>query len=434
MYSKCLCFPLLLFFLFIGCKSSDRQQDIFDPPTSNALPEGMYLVWEDDFNGTFLDRDKWSTHYYSIWDFMDKTNYEDFRADNLPQPAMEFTGHSIILKTDEKEPERAYWKNGRKISSIQTYDWNADKSYLDNRVGGFFEARIKRNATDDAQQVNGAFWFDSPGPDLKYYMEEGNSAFGVEGIRPRGQVFEIDMCEYLTTELVLHGNVSPDGEFEGNIGHHIEKGDFKDKWVVHSLLWTPAGLKFYLDGKLIKEWWDPNDIKSPNHMMNMFLGAYGNGGKVTLEADYIRYYQWELEPENKLPNPGFEYNGKLFPWEGKGEISESDKRSGKYGLILLPGDSIYQYVYVDHSRNYRLGLYGKGSDSLNVKVENITQVTGKTEDVFSDNYNLKNEYNQFELPFTAGKEYGNHMRTVKVTFTNQGTEKVLLDDLSVTEI
>lgn len=125
---------------------------------------------------------------------------------------------------------------------------------MDNALGGFFEARIRRDADKDAKKVNVAFWFDSPGPDLKYYLEKGRHAFGMNGIRPRGQLFEIDMYEYLSAEIVLHGNVAPDGKFERNIGYYIHSGDFKGKWVTHSLLWTPAGLKFYIDGVLVKEW------------------------------------------------------------------------------------------------------------------------------------------------------------------------------------
>lgn len=427
------------YFLFIigclfitGCQSSATSPEGFDPPTSGALPAGMNLVWEDDFNSDSLDRSKWSTNYYSIWDFMDRTNYEDFRADRLPQPAMEFTGHSLILRTDDQYPERAYWPSGRKISSIQTYDWNADRNFMDNRKGGFFEARIRRSATRDAKQVNGAFWFDSPGPDLRNYVEKGNYALGVEGVRPRGQVFEIDLCEYLTTELVLHGNVSPTGEFEGNIGHHIEKGDFNNRWVVHSMLWTPAGLKFYLDGRLIREWWDPKDIKSPNHTMNMFLGAYGNGGTVELEADYVRYYQWELEPGNELPNSGFEYDGQLFPWEGNAVVATETARTGKYGVTLAPGDSIWQYVYLEHSHTYNFGFWAKGEGPIMVRLENIKPVTGEAEDYRTKEYRLHPDFTRQQLELYTLPEYGDHLRTVKVTLINNSKAPVVIDDTSLT--
>lgn len=137
-----------------------------------------------------------------------KTNWEEFQTGTLPEPAIRFTGNSLILYTDNQNPAKAYWQSGgRKISSIQTYDWRSNKNLLGDKVGGYIEARIRRDATEDAQMVNTAFWFDSPGPDLKYYLQEGDIVNGVEGIRPAGQIYEIDMCEYLNTEIVLHGNV-----------------------------------------------------------------------------------------------------------------------------------------------------------------------------------------------------------------------------------
>lgn len=404
-----------------------------DIPTTDALPKGMKLVWNDEFNDNSLDTTKWFTNYYSILDYVYKTNFEDFRADNLPQPEMEFTGKSIILKVDENKPERAFWPNGRKVSSIQTYDWNSDKSKMDNSIGGYFEARIKRDATDSAKNVNGAFWLDSPGPDPRYFVEKGNNALGVEGIRPRGQVFEIDLCEYITTEVVLHGNVSAQGEFERNIGHHIEKGDFKNKWVTHGMLWTPAGLKFYIDGKLIREWWNQNDIKSPNHMMNMFFGAYGNDGTVSMEVDYVRYYQWDLKDGNHLPNGDFEYEGSLFPWEGTGKINQNSAHSGNYGLMLTPGDSISQYVYLEHSKPFILSYYGKGEGTISAQVENITLVTGAYEDINKSTANLESGFNKHQFDFVTNPEYGDHKRTIKVTFKNTGDNPIILDDIRIEE-
>ncbi|MCC8155548.1 MAG: glycoside hydrolase family 16 protein [Tannerellaceae bacterium] len=391
----------------------------------------MKLIWHDEFNGKTLDTTKWFTQYYSIFDFVAKANYEDFRKSTLPEPNMEFTGNSLILKTDDQLPDRPFMANGRKVSSIQTYDWNTNTSKLENKRGGYIEARIRRNATPDATQVNGAFWLDSPGPDARYFVEKGNHAHGVDGIRPSGQVFEIDLCEYITTEIVLHGNVSPEGKFLQNIGHHIVEGDFVNKWTTHGILWSPAGLKFYVDGELVREWRDPNDIKSPNHTMNILLGAYGNGGTVTVEADYIRYYNWDLQGDNELPNPGFEYHDELFPWEGKATISSSAAHTGKNGIILNPGDYIHQYVYLDHSREYELTWWGKGEGKVTTGIENIKAVTGESEKTEKDIFNHPPLFTEKRLTFNTLPEYGDHCRTVKVTFTNEGSTPLFLDDIEI---
>jgi hypothetical protein len=422
---------LFLICLITGVQGVCRDTD---PPTSAALPSGMEPVWSDEFNGTSLDKGKWFTDYYSTIDFVNKSNYEKLQSGNLPQPGIRFTGHSILLYTDSEVPTEAYTPEGRKISSIQTYDWKEDKLLLDNRLGGFIEARIKRSCTVDATMVNGAFWLDSPGPDAGYFMEKGNKAHNVTGIRPQGQVFEIDLCENLNTEIVLHGKVSPSGIFQHNIGHYPIKGDYVDKWVTHSMLWSPAGFKFYINGKLVKEDWDPHHIKSPNHAMNILLGIYAKGGVACMEVDYIRYYRWKLEGSNELPNPGFEYHDGLFPWEGSGQVTASSSRAGKHGVTLAAHDSIAQYVYLDHSRPYSLKLWHKGPGVITAKVENITQVSGNAEDCSGQVFKAGKGFRQDEVRFSTHPEYGNHKRTVKVTLINSGTTPISLDDITIEQV
>ncbi|MDR2001450.1 MAG: glycoside hydrolase family 16 protein [Prevotella sp.] len=439
-----------LFFVFIGfftltrsisSKPTDKiqydlslKEDIDNRPTSEALPAGMKLIWSDEFNGKSLDKSKWVTDYYSSIDFIERTNYEKLLNGELPQPGIRFTGHSIILITDDRIPTEPYFLSGRKVSSIQTYDWKEDKLLLDNSLGGFIEARIKRICTADATMVNGAFWLDSPGPDAKYFIEQGNTALGATGIRPRGQVFEIDLCENLNTEIVLHGNVSPEGIFEHNIGHFPIEGDYVNKWVTHSMLWSPAGFKFYIDGRLVKEDWNPHNIKSPNHAMNVFLGMYAKGGTASMEVDYIRYYRWKLKKLNELPNPGFEYYEGLFPWEGKGHIATLSSRTGKYGVELAAGDSIAQYVYLDHSCPYSMKFWTKGPGGITAIVENITQVSGSVANYTGSTFQVGQDFSRNEIRFSTSPEYGNHKRTVKVIFTNSGTSPISLDDITIEKI
>jgi len=419
----------IFLYLSSGCSPSKNILKEEGSSTSSALPAGMKLVWHDEFNGQELDSSKWFTQYYSQFDYISRTNWEDFQNNNLPEPAMKFTNSSIILYVDENTPERPYWKNGRRISSIQTYDWRTNKTKFDNRRGGYMEAKIRRNVKGNPTQVNGAFWLDSPGPDPRYFVEDGNEALGVKGIRPRGQVFEIDLCEYMTTEVVLHGNVSPEGRFERNIGHYIHKGDFLNKWVIHSMLWTPAGLKFFIDGREVREWWDPHDIKSPNHMMSIFLGAYGNEGEVSLECDYIRFYQWDTDENNEMPNAGFEYGSEIFPWEGLATTTEEKKNSGKRSAVLQPGDSLYQYVYVDPDKTYKLEYFSSGEGSLKVAIDHITPVTEQAEIIVSDRTNLEPRFTKNVVDFKSKPDHEGHVRTIKVKFENKGSSPAYIDDI-----
>lgn len=410
------------------CKANmQKHQNENEDVLPTAPIKGMRLVWNDEFNGRVLDTSKWFTQYYSTADFMEKMNWEEFQNGTLPEPAVKFTRNSIILYTDNQEPKETYWKSaGRKISSIQTYDWRLNKNLLGDKVGGYIEARIRRNATDDAQMVNTTFWFDSPGPDLKYFVEKGDTARDVVGIRPHGQIYEIDMCENLNTEIVLHGNVES-GVWKKCIAQYlIGDMDFKNKWVTHSLLWTPNSLKFYIDGVLKKEWSDPNDIKSPNHYMNVFFGAYGKEGTVSMEVDYIRFYQWGLENGNELPNGGFEYADDMYPWEGDGQIICDDVREGKQALSIAPGKQISQYVYVDHTAPYYLEYWSSGN--LEAKVENIVPVSGLAQDTFNKNTETTS-YEKSIINFSSKEEIGINKATVKISFYNKGQTTLLVDNV-----
>lgn len=416
----------LFLFPCMSC-SSDTDEWLDDEKPDDTVPvKGMKLVWNDEFNGTELDAGKWFTQYYSTLDFVSKTKWEQFQNGTLPGPAYKLTGNSIVLYIDEKKPEKAYWESsGRKISSIQTYDWRLNKNLLGDKVGGYIEARIRRNAAEGAQLINTAFWFDSPGPDAKYFMEERNTFQNTIGVRPRGQVFEIDMCEYLNTEIVLHGNVNSKGEYEHSIGKYlVDDVNFKNRWTTHALLWTPNSLKFYIDGKLKKEWSDPNDIKSPNHYMNIYFGAYGKGGTVSTEVDYVRFYQWNLEDGNELPNGNFEYSDGLYPWEGSAQIDKKNVKSGKQALSIAPGKQISQYVYVDHSSSYSLEYWSSGC--LEARVENIIPMVGKIHDTFQKETNF-DFYTKESILFSSKKETALNKATVKITFSNKGNTPVLVD-------
>jgi hypothetical protein len=349
---------------------------------------------------------------------------------------MSFNGRSIHLFTNDVVPVRSFYPaSGRKISSIQTYDWRKNENYLDNSRGGYFEVRVKRSSSGKPQGVNTAFWFDSPGPDLKYYLQQGTLLDGISGIRPAGQVFEIDVFENLDAQFVLHGHVDEHGAFQHNLATDIAEGfTHVDQWVTHGVLWTPSSIKHYINGKLIKAYDNKNQIYSPNHFMNVFLGSYGAGGSVDMEVDYIRGYQWPLLKGNELPNPGFDANKNLSPWEGTGELTSDVKRNGDHALLLNPGQYIEQYVYLNHSTAYQLELWMKGKSHLEATVQNVTQVSGVLDKGSKFEVSGANNFSVKTLKFKTGSEYLNHMKTVKVRFLNTGSSTVILDDVKVSKV
>jgi hypothetical protein len=404
-----------------------------DIASSGAVPAGMEIFWNDEFNDDLLNRNKWSTNYYSNIDYLKKDNLSLMQQDSLPQPGMTFNGHSINLFTNDSVPLKSFYpESGRKISSIQTYDWRTNENYLDNSHGGYFEVRVKRSSTGNSKGINTAYWFDSPGPDLKNYLQQGTILDGVKGIRPKGQVFEIDVFENLDAQFVLHGHVDEHGAFLHNLATDIAEGfTHVDQWVTHGILWTPSSIKHYINGKLIKSYDNKNQIYSPNHFMNVFLGSYGAGGQVNMEVDYIRAYNWRLENGNELPNPGFEANTTLLPWEGNGTLTAASARKGQYGLLLKPGQSIEQYVYLNNSKDYELTYWVKGKGKLKATVDNLKQVSGDVEQSKDQTITGKSDYTEQRLKFQTGKEYGDYMKTVRVKFANTGDTDLNMDDIEI---
>lgn len=402
-------------------------------PASAAVPKGMKIYWQDEFNDELLNRNKWFTNYYSNIDYLYKVNFDKMKGAKLPEAAYILNGKTINLFTSDSLPREVYdVKNDKKISSIQTYDWGTNENLLDNSRGGYFEVKVKRSSTGKPRGLNTAFWFDSPGPDLKYYLQQGTTLDGVKGIRPKGQVFEIDVFEYLNAQFVLHGHVDTNGKFLRNLNTHIAEG-YKhiDNWVVHGMLWTPTSIKHYINGDLIKEYADKNQVYSPNHFMNVLLGSYGGGGTVNMEVDYIRYYTWPLKDGNELPNPGFEDGGSFSPWEGDGTWLPGAGRNKTAGVLLKPGQKIAQYVYLHNNTHYQLHCWHNTGGKLKITISDVQPVTGALTAIAEKETAGKKDFEATTVPFGTGNDFPLNRKIIRVLMLNAGTADVVIDDVTI---
>ncbi|MGJ1387158.1 glycoside hydrolase family 16 protein [Sphingobacterium spiritivorum] len=416
---SCVCITALF---LIACQKNflqpklDLELTTAGVPSSGAVPQGMELFWQDEFNDGQLDRSKWFTDYYSTYD------YPGFKitVNSRPQPIMTFTDSTIILLGDHR------------VSSIQTYDWATDQNKLDNSRGGYFEVRVKRSKlTPSTADPNTAFWFDAPGPDLKRYMETDNTAFGVTGVRPRGQAFEMDVFERLNAEFVIHGNVASDGKYQGWFFISPAQGyTHVDTWVTHGLLWGAGTVSHYVNGNLIKTFNDKNKIYTPNHFMNLLLGAYENG---KMEIDYVRGYRWPLVGGNELPNPGFDINTNMQPWEGSATLSTTTKHSGTAAARLAAGQYITQYLFLDNNTNYQLQYWLQGAGTLEAKAENITAVVGTPTNRLTKVSTAGSAFTSDGLGLKTEPMYGTDLKIVKLTFTNIGSGVIILDNITLTK-
>ncbi|TXH20362.1 MAG: glycosyl hydrolase family protein [Chitinophagaceae bacterium] len=411
----------------------NELKELQSNPSSVSVPEGMVLHWQDEFNDSLLNLNKWSTNYFSSLNYVNDLSKKEMLENKLPQPAYVLNGKTINLYVSDSLPTRLYVPTGsQKISSIQTYDWRTNENLLDNSRGGYFEVRVKRSKTGNPKGTNTAFWFDAPGPDLKYYLEQGSEAYGSKGIRPKGQVFEIDVFELLNAQFVLHGHVDKNGKFIRNLNTHIAEGfQHENEWVTHGMLWTPTSIEHYINGKLIKAYTDKHQIYSPNHFMNVFLGTYGSQGGVNMEVDYIRYYTWPLKGNNELPNGNFDALKSIAPWEGNGTVQAGIGRNQSPAVILKPGQSIIQYVYLNNAQHYNLQFWSKGNTSCQASIMNVKEVTGETHQNTLNELKGAHRFKASSIDFTTEKDHPLNMKTIKIMFSNTGNDDLILDDITI---
>lgn len=140
-------------------------QEAASNPSSKAVPPGMEIYWQDEFNDELLNLNKWTTNYFSSLNYLNKESLQEMLTDKLPQPAYTMSGQYINLYVNDTIPDRLYTKTGtQKISSIQTYDWRKNENLLDNSRGGYFEVKVRRNSKGNPKGLNTAFWFDAIRP------------------------------------------------------------------------------------------------------------------------------------------------------------------------------------------------------------------------------------------------------------------------------
>lgn len=414
-------------------KLDDRElSELQHNPSSQAVPIGMEVYWQDEFNDQLLNRNKWTTNYFSSLNYLNTKSRSEMLNNQLPQPAYTMDGSVINLYVNDSIPNRIFTEGGnQKISSIQTYDWQTNENLLDNSSGGYFEVKVRRNMKGKPKGLNTAFWFDSPGPDIRYYLQEGGEVDGIKGIRPKGQLFEIDVFEYVNAQFVIHGHVDPKGVFQHNLATHIAEGyEHIGQWVTHGVLWTPTSIKHFINGNLIKEYNNKNEIYSPNHFMNVFLGAYGSNGDVNMEVDYIRAYNWPLKEGNLLPNPDFEGEGGANPWEGELQIAPGGGEKNSNAAVLSPGKKMEQYVYFDPKQHFELSYWMKGG-SIQMEIDEVTPVTGVLKSLVKQASDPAIKEKKYKLGFRTGIERQSNKKIIRIAFENLGNEPTNLDNITI---
>lgn len=254
-----------------------------DVPAAPAEKKGYTLIFDEEFNADELDASRWLDEYLPHASDTAEGCKAKYKLGN----------GCLDLFIDENTPEYACYTS-MKVSSIQTYEKNGlhpgarqcrDAETFEGFSCryGYFEMRAKLPDCGGGGHV--AWWLTG--------IEDDTDAPG------SAHTGEIDIIEnLLSTPNTFSPRVHPwNDEKLSDFGRDVKlPGRFDKSYHIYALDWTPDGLKFYVDGRLIAK-----TDESPDYEMCMYLGLYTacdwDGGPdngiypKTFSVDYIRVYQ-----------------------------------------------------------------------------------------------------------------------------------------------
>ncbi len=260
----------------------------------SKIDSAYKLVWEDNFDGTELNRDDWNVELHAPgWVNAEWQEYVDCE-DNIYVKDGELIIQPIKMKKDSKD----YYTSGR-VNTQNKHDF----------LYGRFEARCK---VPDGKGFLPAFWM----------MPTDESFYG-----QWPKCGEIDIMEVLGDDTTTaHGTLhfgEPHTQKQGTF--QLKEGNFSDEYHVFACEWEPGEMRFYVDDELYfteNDWFTkrngydevtyPAPYDQPFYMiLNVAVGGSWVGYPDTttkfeenaqLVVDYVRVYQKDSYDE-KVSKP-----------------------------------------------------------------------------------------------------------------------------------
>lgn len=287
-----------LIVLTIGCKSkhgistaknpafvdtetpkSAKPFIVSDSTSTKTKKSNWKLVFSDEFNDTKIDTSKWN-------------------VENAPKKRVDIMLYSNDDQVQEKDGKAYiyYSKSSLNDTTYMAGRFNSNKKYAPTY--GYFETRMHLVKPDGYQT---AFWM----------MPEGKgmaSTTTPDGTANDGA--EIDIVEgnkLRSYSLGLHWDGYAKPAHKGT-GGNIKMPNIHDtEYHIFALEWTPTYLKFYCDGKVVKEITDPKAIPHVPEFLYFSGSCFGKndwlqgdvrkndfiqkGGVAEAYIDYVRVYQ-----------------------------------------------------------------------------------------------------------------------------------------------
>lgn len=340
--------------------SGNQNQGNQKPGDNKPEQKEKYkLVWEDNFNGTSLNRDDWNVELHAPgWVNAEWQEYVDSEENIYVED-----GKLVIqaVKT-EGEDGAAYYTSGR-VNTQNKHDFKYGK----------FEARIK---VPSGKGFLPAFWMMPT--DESYYGQWPKCG-------------EIDIMEVMGQSTdTLHGTIHFGEPHTQKQGTYVSKkaNDFSDKFHVFSCEWEPGEIRWYVDGQLYytaNDWFTakpgfdevayPAPFDQPYYMiLNLAVGGswvgYPDettefGENAQLVVDYVKVYQKENYDENVTK-----------PEQAPIEFKEPDA-TGNY--VLNSDFSVDEDLTDDNG--WKFLLAGSGAATANISDKTLHIVTTNAGDL-----------------------------------------------------
>ena len=414
--------------------------------------EKWNLVWEDNFNGDYLNLQDW--------------NYETHEPGWVNNELQEYTDDirniyvdngNLVIKAIKEETEDGIKYTSGKVTTQNKHDYKY----------GRFEARLK---VPEGQGLWPAFWM-MPTEEELY------------GSWPR--CGEIDIMEVLGHEPnEAYGTIHYGNPHQESQGSYILNGEtFSDDYHVFAVEWEPSEMRFYIDGNLyhtVNNWYTkqeggdeityPAPFDQPFYLQfNLAVGGNwpGNPDETTnfdnaeYKIDYVRVYQLEnynenvpkpekppvdlREPDttgNYIINSDFSevedlednvdwYTLKTLGGEGKGRIEDnkivlSSESSGKenYSLQLVQAA-----IPLKKNNIYRLSFDARAAENRDMVINITSPDRGYIRQLQDTTVDLKNEFQKYSYEFTM-KDNDDANARVEFNYGNRNS----LADIEITNV
>ena len=237
------------------------------------------MIFEDQFNGTELNKDVWN-----VWDSADWQYF--YSPDSI---FLDGNGHLINRVSILENPDSKYGYT-RKSGAITTKD-KYEHTY------GYFEISMKPHLTTG---MMGAFWLMAGDMGDKDAVDDNSSVNGAE----------IDIVETLYNTKIPSHAVHWDGytntkSYSGTSNLQPIPEVFDGNFHTFAVRWTPDEYVFLVDGKVTARTEAEGGCNQPGYML---ISTHFNEewvGKVTLHpgehtdmiVDYVRVYKNSSDPK-----------------------------------------------------------------------------------------------------------------------------------------